>query len=373
MKWFLPLLLLATLAAGWAWGASPRIPASGTPVYTPLPSERLQPRDESPFLWADATDLTLEGRGFADTATPYRRLPTRAEALVPPTVYRLSGHTAGLAVLFLTDSPTVAAQWSGGGAMVHMPATGVSGLDLYRRTADGWAFAAVGRPNDGPTTATLVSGQPPEPTEYLLFLPLYQDVDFLSIGIDNGAFLAPAPVDTRKPLVFYGTSIVQGGCASRAGMAHPAILRRWLDRPVINLGFSGSGRMEPELAHLVAEIDAALYILDCLPNLTPDEARERIVPFVRIVRAARPHTPILLVEDPQRGGTLPDNDILRQAYQQLLDEGVEHLHLLPHDDLLAGPEEATVDGVHPTDLGFLRMASAHEPVLRRLLGDVDKQ
>src|SRR5205823_11246646 len=96
------------------------------------------------------------------------------------------------------------------------------------------------------------------------------------------------PASRRKPVVFYGTSITQGGCASRPGMVHTAILGRRLDRPVINLGFSGNGKMEPELAALLAELDPAVYVLDCLPNLNAQEIRERVGPFVRTLRQARP-------------------------------------------------------------------------------------
>ena len=121
----------------------------------------------------------------------------------------------------------------------------------------------------------------------------------LAYGQNHFARLMPVngPVGNRKPLVFYGTSITQGGCASRPGMVHTAILGRWLDRPVINLGFSGNGTMDPEMADLMAELDPALYILDCLPNINAAQVAKRVVPFVRTLRKARPETPILLVED----------------------------------------------------------------------------
>src|SRR5690606_15666050 len=125
-------------------------------------------------------------------------------------------------------------------------ATGVSGLDLYRREGGKWEFAAVGIPQDGETTRTLVTNPGDTLHEYLLFLPLYSAVDYLEVGVNAGATFTPlAPPEGEKPIVMYGSSIVQGGCASRTGMAHPAILRRWLDREVVNLGFSGSAKMEP--------------------------------------------------------------------------------------------------------------------------------
>ena len=101
----------------------------------------------------------------------------------------------------------------------------------------------------------------------------------------------------RKPIVFYGTSITQGGCASRPGMVHTAILQRRLDHPVVNLGFSGNGKMEPEVVELMAEIDASCFVIDCLPNMDAKEVAERTEPLVRKLREAQPKTPILLVED----------------------------------------------------------------------------
>src|SRR5262249_5941177 len=157
-----------------------------------------------------------------------------------------------------------------------------------------------GIPKEQTTRVALAGGVPAGRREYLLYLPLYNGVSSVEIGLPKGAKLEKAdpygPGD-RKPIVFYGTSITQGGCASRPGMVHTAILQRRLAFPVINLGFSGNGRMEPEIATLFAELDPAVYVLDCLPNMSAAEVTERIDPFVTVLRKAHPDTPILLVED----------------------------------------------------------------------------
>src|SRR5262249_21643225 len=130
--------------------------------------------------------------------------------------------------------------------------------------------------------------------------PLYNGISSVELGLPKGAKLEkapPRPAHRSKPVVFYGTSIVQGGCASRPGMVHTAILGRRLECPVVNLGFSGSGKMEPELANLLAEIDAAVYVLDCLPNMNLEMVGKRVEPFVKILRKARPETPIVFVEE----------------------------------------------------------------------------
>lgn len=373
-----PMVLLS-LSLGFASAGCGHLRRSAVPGAQPTPqpdwshwesAETL--REDDGLRWFEGASLGIEGRGWNDTAAFWNRLPARAEEAVPSMVWTLSQQTAGMAVRFATDSEEIRALWSGGEGMNHMAPSGVSGLDLYRRGPDGeWAFTAVGRPQPEETIVTLhprggvENPAPSGMTEYLLFLPLYNAVTRLEIAIRPEArMLVPAPT-VERPIVFYGTSITQGGCASRTGMAHPAILRRWLDREVINLGFSGSGKMEPELAELLAELDPAIYVLDCLPNMNEAMVDERLEPFVHILRAARPDTPILLVEDAR---PMAKNANLRAAHERLLAQGVSGLYYLEGPGvLLAGPEEATVDGVHPTDLGFLRMAEAFHPVLERML------
>ena len=330
-----------------------------------------QKEEDSQLLWFDAKNLSIEGRVWSDTAEFYNRLPSRVEGKVTKNVWKLSKHTAGICVRFVTDSKQIGAIWDGGSAMYHMAATGNSGLDLYVRKKEGWIFCGVGKPNKERTTRILSRGRPGKPEEYILYLPLYNKITELKIGIEEGAFLAPAPPRPlyRKPIVFYGTSITQGGCASRCGMCHTALVGRWLDREVVNLGFSGAGKMEAVMANLLGEIDASLYILECLPNMTPNMIRKRYVPFVHILREARPETPILIVKSPLGGRESGNNRALEEVIGILQSEGVKNLHILEGENQLAGRENGTVDGVHPTDLGFFRMAEIYEPVLRGILGD----
>jgi lysophospholipase L1-like esterase len=333
------------------------------------PAEAETPAEPPPDTrqWVDAHALTLEGKGWQETSTAYARLPAKAEALVTPLVWTLSHNTAGLAVRFVTDSPAIHANWSGGGAMVHMAATGVSGLDLYRRGEDGkWEYLATARPELAETTRTMIENRPTQMTEYCLYLPLYQKVDFLRIGVDAGTTIEPAPADDRKPIVHYGTSIVQGGCASRPAMVHTSILARWLDWPTINLGFSGSAKMEPEIADLMGEIDAQMYVLDAFPNMTDEMIDERFVPFVERLRAHRPDTPIVFVGHIKRRGS----DVnFERGLATLKEKGIGNYRVVNGATLLRGPEEGTVDGIHPTDLGFYQMAEAMESTLRATLDE----
>lgn len=336
----------------------------------------------STFVWRDARELTIEGRGWSDTKDFYDRFPARAEGVVRSSVWNLSRDSAGMAVYFTSDATTIAAQWTlrkEALAMPHMPATGVSGLDLYVKANGKWQWLGNGRPVKATEEKVLVSGLSPGRREFLLYLPLYNGVREVKVGIPNGSKLETSPVRSpkMKPVVFYGTSILQGGCASRPGMAYPSILGRRLDWPTINLGFSGNAHSEPEVAALLAELDPAVYVLDPLANMTAEMVAQRMEEFVLTLRRVHPGTPIILVEN----ATYPDekflatkhariveaNARLREVFERLAQTGQNKLFYLPAEKFLGTDGEATVDGTHPTDVGFLRIADAMEPMLRRAL------
>ena len=313
--------------------------------------------------WYDGRLLLVEGKGWTNTASFYDRLPESAKSTVPEPVWKLSQDSAGICLRFVSDAPHIQVRWTlrrSQLAMNHMAATGVSGIDLYYRADDGsWTFLKVGRPNGVKNTAPLplVAGR-----EHLLYLPLYNGVNSLEIGLPRGKTISrppPSSRDRQKPIVFYGTSITQGACASRPGMAHTAIISRRLDIPVINLGFSGSGKMELEMADVLAELDPSIYVLDCLANMNPDLMEERMAPFVRKLRKMRPDTPILLVEDANfmNQSPTPKGRVLRTLYEQLTQEGIDHLHFLSSQGMLGTDSEGTVDGTHPNDLGMMRQAT----------------
>jgi hypothetical protein len=161
-------------------------------------------------------------------------------------------------------------------------------------------------------------------------------------------------------------------------MAFPAILGRWLDREVINLGVSGNGRMEMEVVRLLTELDACVFVIDCLGNIEAPQITERTEPLVRTLREARPRVPIVLVEDPRWPNLFVNEGrqrrsagcraALRKAYENLVAAGDKNLTYMSGDDLLAADGEGTVDGSHPTDLGFVQHAEAYLPVLEKVLG-----
>lgn len=351
-------------------GAAPLL--AQTPTPTPPELE-----------WVDARKLTVEGLGFKDVKSPYDRLPGRAEGVVPPAVWNLSRDSAGALVRFTAATSAIHARWTVTNknlAGANITAIASSGLDLYTKTDAGkWRWLGVGRPMFPDTTAALVTGIPATEREFMVYLPLRNGVTSLEFGVPAGATIkaGPARATAVKPIVFYGTSITHGIGASRAGMTHVAMLGRRFNREVINLGFSGNGRMEPEMVKFVAELDPAVFVLDCLPNMNPQQVAERTIPGVKLLRAAHPETPILLVEDRniQTGFLVQsrrkENDAnhaaLREAFAGLREEKVPHIYYLEGANLLGDDGEGTVDGSHPTDLGFVRQADEFERVLRPVL------
>jgi lysophospholipase L1-like esterase len=259
-----------------------------------------------------------------------------------------------------------------------MPATGVSGLDLYANDGNGIdRWAGVVFPDKKEIETIIAENLSPGSRRYTLYLPLYNGVESLEVGVPKGeSFEALAP-RKEKPILFYGTSIMHGACASRPGMAFPAILGRRLSRPTLNLGFSGNGRMEIEVATLLAEQDPCAYVIDCLPNMNETTVSERTVPLVKKLRVTHDKTPILLVEDrsftnseffPHRKTHhQKSRAALKKAYAELTDAGVGNLYYLDGDYLLGEDGEGATDGSHPSDLGMLRYADAYEPVLRAIL------
>jgi len=346
----------------------------------PLVGIQAQTNSPAAVHWNDIRQFGVEGRGWDDTKAFYDRLPARAEGLVRPPVWELSRNSAGMCVRFVTDATTLHARWAVTDPWLYLPnctAIAKSGLDLYVKTEQGWHWLAVGQPTAQTNEVNLVTNLLPGKREYLLYLPLYNGTKFVEIGIPPEASIAKAPPwgpGNRKPIVFYGTSILQGLAASRAGMVHSAMLGRRFNMPTINLGFSGNGKMEPEMATLLAELDPAIYVLDCLPNMVAEEIKARVEPFVKTLRAAHPRTPIVLVEDRTMQDSfliagrmewyhLKDRAELKAAYDRLQQAGVPNLYYIPGEHLFGDDGEGSTDGSHPNDLGFMRQADIFAGVL----------
>ena len=341
-----------------------------------------EPKKANPSTVHEITPAHTEGQGWAgaELASPFDRLPAKAEKIVRPAVWNLSRHSSGISFRFNSDSPTLTIKYtltSGNIAMSHMPATGVSGVDLYALDDDGtWKWVSVARPS-GQEVTFKIEGLDPGMRRSLASLPLYNGVKSIQVEVPEGKTYQQVAPRKEKPIVFYGTSITHGACASRPGMTHPALLSRRLNMPILNLGFSGNGKMEAEVGALLTEIDASVYIIDCLPNMNGDSVATNTVPLVQQLREIRPDTPIILVEDrtftnawvfkSRREHHKKSRAALIRAYDELVSSGVKNLHYLEGADLLGDDHEGATDGSHPNDLGFLRQADVFEPIIKKAL------
>lgn len=316
----------------------------------------------------------------------YHRFPERAEKSIREKVWNLSKQSAGLSIRFWSNADSILVKYQLKEAidMVHMPATGVSGLDLYSKTYDGewlrsWGSYLIETKSnysfriDDDSESYKKYGR-----EYQLFLPLYNEVEVLEIGVDSKYTFEVLPIRKEKPIVAYGTSICQGACASRPGMAWTNILERNLERPIINLGFSGNGKLETEVIDLITEIDSKLYILDCLPNLNPntDDTYSLTIDAVKKIRLKRPNVPIILTshigyaDELTRKKSAEEviklNKELERAHNDLESEGIENIFLLKKQDLAFG-FDMYVDHIHPNDYGMIQYAMVYEELIREVL------
>ena len=340
------------------------------------------------IAWYNAQDWPVENKGWSDTARRFARLPGRAEGVVTDNVWYMSQYSAGELVRFRTDAPAIRLKYrlfSPNLALFNMPATGYSGIDLYaldKSTSDSgtWRWAACTMPKNQEDNVELIGGMDPVMRDYMLYLPVYNGVDALEIGVPEGAEFHAVLPRTDRPILYYGTSITNGGCASRPGNTFIAMLSRRLDIPVLNLGFGGAAKMEPELAELFAELDPVLFVLDASPNMDAALIDQRGVNFVQILRDKHPDTPILLVEDrvysnswiiPAKAEINRTNEeALRRVYEHFIAAGDQNIYYLGAENLLGEniDNDSTVDSSHPNDLGMYRMTDSIERAIRPILG-----
>ena len=357
--------------------------APAPPVERLVPDLTEKTDDEDRLSWHDVTSWGVEGRILPHNQRErwFDRFPSAAEGKVTNAVWNLSRHSAGMMVRFRTDATAIHIHYkllNANLAMAHMPATGVSGVDLYARDASGnWRWVQVTRPSSQEVKAQLVSGLTPGFHEFAAYLPLYNGIEFLSIGVPSDSRFESL-VPRAKPIVFYGTSITHGACASRPGMVHTAILGRRFDMPVVNLGFSGNGKMDSAVGDYLTQIDASAYVIDCLPNMNAKMVEERCMPLVKQIRKQKPNTPVILVADRRNTNSwiLPARDdhhtanhmALENAFEQLQSESVGGLYYIAGDSLYGTDGDGATDGSHANDLGFFRQANAFEPILRKAIG-----
>ncbi len=336
---------------------------------------------------------TLKGKAWqnTDSANYYNRLPLTAEKAVRKEVWNLAKNTAGEYIDFTTNASKIVVKYqiTGAKSLDNMATLGVSGVDLYAQDVDNkwhWIKASYSY-RDTVTYSYENFDNNVKIKKLRLYLPLYNTPKWLKIGVAANSGFAVEKTDEQAPLVFYGTSIMQGASASRPGMAWLNILGRKLDQPVINLGFSGNGRLETPLIDLMGQTKAKLFVLDCQPNLTDktvypaEEIEKRITASVQILKEKHPNTPVLLVEhsvglasanldSALTGKYIWTSQVLNNTYQKIKKSGVKGLYILTAKDI-GFTDDSTIDGTHPNDFGMMQYAAAYEKIIRKII-DIKK-
>ncbi len=325
-----------------------------------------------------ARDYRIVGKGFTDTESFYDRLPASVKEGCREELWTLSTNSAGMAVRFRTNSKSIAAKWTVRQQMNmgHMTTIGIRGIDLYRLTDKGWQHVNSGRPStkSKENSSVLIEHMNGEMAEYMLYLPLYDGVSDVQIGIDSGADIAqpidPSPRADRS-VVFYGTSITQGGCANRPGMCYSSILSREMDFEAFNLGFSGNARCDLYIAEALARLNPTVYFLDFVPNCTAEIIAEKAVAFIEILRKAHPTTPIIMLDSykfPPSQFNLDQRSLLEGKTVEMK-KVAEHFkrdkNFYFYEGASYNDGECSVDGAHLTDLGFKAMADHYQKLLKK--------
>lgn len=332
----------------------------------------------------DVLQFRKINHGFSDSRTPFFRLPASIGDTARKGLKTDAEMSAGIGFRFATNSKAIAVRYTLtlNFKMSHQAATGTKGCDLYVLNGGKWQFATCVKPADSTfQNRMLLSNLDGRMHEYMLYLPLYDGVKQMEIGIDSSAVIVQPAVDSPrqgKRLVFYGTSIMQGGCASRPGMAATSIIQRDLDVECINLGFSGEGRMDIFMAQAMSQIpDVAAYVIDPLANCTLLRCDTITYDFINTLRKARPQVPIFMVErhkfaqeffEVQGDNNVTElNKAFHEFFLRLKAENPRNLYYIDRTNLIDSGNEGTVDGTHFTDLGFYFYAKKLEPYLRAVL------
>jgi lysophospholipase L1-like esterase len=347
------------------------------------------------YKWYDPINQSnpvINGRGWkAGFLSPFDRLPEHAKPMVRGELWNLSKHSSGQYINFKTRSSSIIVKYQvkGTKSQNQMPATGVSGVDIYAKGIDGnWRWTR-GIFKFGDTIEYRFENIMHEDAieHFRLYLPLYNEVTWMTIGIPDAAEFHFIPFSTEKPVVAYGTSIMHGAYASRPGLAWTNILGRKLNKPTVNLGFSGNGQLEKPMIALINEIDASVFILDCMPNLhdqsrfTSEEIEKRMRYAVEALQHDHPDVPIVFaehcsgLEGVNMDAVLVKKymDVSRTAasiFQKMKSEGIKGIHHL--SALAIGFDaESTMDGTHPNDIGMMKYANAYYNLIMPLISKKD--
>ena len=335
------------------------------------------------YKYVSAEELTIIGK-VLPTSEPYTRIDTSVYKFDDKVAMKYAGYSTGLAVVFKTDSRNINAKWktSGANGGANMTAILQKGLDLYIRKDGEWVFAGVGSPKMGKAPydtheSLIVGNMTPGVKECLLYLPVFDKVERLEIGIDPDASIEAMENPFRFKIIFKGSSVTHGASASRPGMTYPARFGRDNGLYVCNMGFSGRSKLQKEFAHILADADADAFVFDTFSNPSGQVIRERFNEFVDIVRVSHPHTPLIFLQTERREtrnfNTRSEEieSVKQEAAEDVVRERMKtdkHIYFIDSEGFLGDDHIGTVDGSHPNDIGFSRMLDCITSPVLEILG-----
>lgn len=329
--------------------------------------------DKEDIVFFDVLEKPFNIYGIFYENGKFRRMPEDAAKAVSPAVHYLHSNTAGGRVCFTTDSPYVAihAKMENVTRMSHFSFSGSAGFDIYDST-QGYLSTFV--PPDDMTDGydSVVNFPDSSLREITIHFPSYSDVSELYIGISESAKLESfSPYKKADPIVYYGSSITQGGCASRPGNSYQNMLCRSLGFDYINLGFSGSAKGEDEIAEYIKTLDMSVFVYDYDYNAPSTEhLKNTHEKMFKTIRAAKPDLPIIILPRPKyylTDALCERIGVIEATYKNAVAAGDKNVYWLDGKALLADcRDEGTVDGCHPTDWGFACMAKALEKMIARI-------
>ena len=311
------------------------------------------------------------GLGFLNLKRehPFDRLPLLYKNKVRREVWDLSKNNSGVSINFSTNSPFIELHWEvqNNFSMNHMSNSGIKGLDLYTKLNNIWQYLGTGIPEGKINNSRIIQNMNQRRKEFKIYLPLYDGIEKIYIGIKTGSSLESNPNHQKqKPIVFYGTSITQGGCASRTGTSHTNIISRKTNIDCLNFGFSGNGHLEKNVGNILSQINAEIFIIECMQNINEKLIKERLIPLILLIRKEQ-GSPIVLITEPEFKNPFlksnysnqgpKKNNQLKKEYSKLKKINVKNIFLIDQPNALGDDNEATVDGVHFNDLGFMRYAN----------------
>ncbi|MFH2069199.1 MAG: SGNH/GDSL hydrolase family protein [Candidatus Omnitrophota bacterium] len=326
--------------------------------------------------WFDFPDVRFIVNGlawFEEEKPSVRRLPVRLKGTFRESLWDLAQNPAGGRIRFRTNALKIGIKTLSpdNAVMHHITLIGTAGFDIY---ADDTYFGSTWPGSAGKNETEWIVGNKRKMRDITIHLPIYKNVEIKQIGVEKDATIkSPTPFAIKKPVVFYGTSITQGGCASNPGGSYQAFLSRSLNLDFINLGFSSNGMGEPEMAHAICEIDSSFIILDHWANIRLG-LKENLPVFTGVIRKKFPKTPIAVVS-PFFYSSVPaerENSRIRKDAEEFVRqrrrEGDCNIHLIDGLKLLSQKESyGLVDGVHCNTLGFYFIARGMEPYFKKIL------